>query len=62
MDNNNALTVRQLKEKAKMTAREFADFFEMPKRTVEAWQSGRNKPPEYLVKLMEYKLKTEKII
>lgn len=39
-----------------MTQQEFADYFEIPKRTIENWEGGQRKCPEYLKKLMEYKL------
>lgn len=39
-----------------MTQQEFANYFEIPKRTVENWEGGQRKCPEYLEKLIEYKL------
>lgn len=31
----------------------FSDKYEIPKRTIEDWERGRRKPPEYVVKLLE---------
>lgn len=42
-----------------MTQQAFAEYFEIPKRNIENWESGARKAPEYLVKLIEYKLKKE---
>lgn len=39
-----------------MTQKEFSEYFEIPKRTIESWDMGARKCPEYLLKLMEYKL------
>ena len=48
-----------------MTQKEFADYLKIPKRTVESWVSKSEKNsrecPEYLVELIEYKLRKEKI-
>ena len=48
-----------------MTQQEFADYFKIPKRTIESWVSKSEKNsrecPEYLVDLIEYKLRNEKI-
>ena len=39
-----------------MTQQEFANYFEIPKRTIENWEGGQRKCPEYLKKLIKYKL------
>lgn len=48
-----------------MTQQEFADYFKIPKRTIESWVSSSPKAfrecPEYLVDLIEYKLRKEKM-
>ncbi len=45
-----------------MTQKAFAEYFGVPQRTIENWDSERRKCPEYLLKLMEYKLKNEGFI
>lgn len=35
----------------------FAEFFGIPLRTVEDWEAGRRKMPEYLLRLMVYRVK-----
>ena len=45
-----------------MTQQAIADYFGIPKRTIENWDAGARKCPEYLLNLMTYKLKNEKII
>ena len=56
------MTIRDLRTLSGMTQQAFADYFGIPKRTVENWEGGKNKCPEYLLRLMEYKLEKEKII
>ena len=50
------MTFKELRNQSKMTQKEFAEYFEIPKRTIESWDMGERKCPEYLLKLMEYKL------
>lgn len=52
----------QLRKRAVMTQQAMADYFGIPKRTIENWDTGARKCPEYLLNLMEYKLKNEKIL
>lgn len=42
-----------------MTQQQFGDYFGIPKRTIQNWEAGVNKCPEYLLHLMEYKLDQE---
>ena len=53
------MTIKELREAAKITQKEFAEYFNISRRTVENWECGRTNPPNYLVELMEYKLKNE---
>lgn len=59
------VTVKELRQKSGMTLKQFAEYFEISQRTVESWESdsasGR-KCPDYLLKLMQYKLIKESII
>lgn len=49
----------ELRESAGMTRREFCEYFEIPYRTLQDWELGNRKMPEYLLRLMEYKIKME---
>ena len=50
------MTIRELRTMSGMTQKEFAEYFEIPKRTIEDWDRGARKCPEYLITLIEYKL------
>lgn len=56
------MSIKEMREAAKLTQKEFAEYFKISRRTVENWECGRTKPPDYLVELMEYKLKNEDIL
>lgn len=56
------MSIKELREASGMTQKGFAEYFNVSRRTVENWECGRNKPPEYLVDLMEYKLRNEGIL
>ena len=51
-----AKRVKALRERMGMTQQQFGDYFEIPKRTLQDWEGGKRKIPEYLLKLMEFKV------
>lgn len=52
----------QIKEESGMNWKEYAAYFQIPYRTVQDWERGNRKMPDYLLRLMEYKLRMEKLI
>ena len=52
----------ELRESTGMTRREFCDYFEIPYRTMQDWELGNRKMPDYLLRLMIYKIEIEKLI
>ena len=54
--------VAKLRKRLDWTRSRFADFFGIPYRTVENWESFVNDCPEYLFDLMYYKLRKEGIL
>ena len=57
MDSKQALI--ELRSSTGMNRREFAEYFEIPYRTVQEWELGNRKMPEYLLRLMAYKVRIE---
>ena len=53
---------KELRKESGMNQTEFARYFNIPRRTVQNWDLGVREYPTYLLDLMEYKLKREKII
>lgn len=56
------MNVKELRTKAGMTQKAFAEYFGIPKRTIEEWEGERRKCTDYLLELMVYKLKNEGVI
>ena len=49
----------ELRESTGMTRKEFCEYFEIPYRTVQDWELGNRKMPDYLLRLMGYKIRME---
>lgn len=56
------MTIKELRTASGMTRNAFAEYFEIPYRTLQDWELETRNPPEYVVKLIEYKLKNEGLI
>jgi DNA-binding transcriptional regulator YiaG len=56
------MTLKELREQSGMTRPEFAEHFGIPYRTVQSWELGDRKCPQYVLDLMEYKLRKENFI
>ncbi len=52
----------KLREDTGMNRRQFAEYFGIPYRTIQDWELGNRKMPEYLLKLMVYKANMEKLV
>lgn len=57
-----ATEVRNLRDEMGMNRREFCDYYAIPYRTMTDWEYGKRKMPEYLLRLMEYKARIEKLV
>ena len=55
------MTIKEIRIQSGMTQKRFGEYFGIPKRTIENWEAGVNKCPEYLKSLMQYKLEKEGI-
>lgn len=56
------MTFKELRQAAEMNIKQFSEYFNIPYRTVQNWDLEIRKCPEYLMDLMEYKLKKEGVI
>lgn len=50
------LTLKQVREIKGLSQQNVADILDMPKRTIEDWETGRRIAPEYVIKLITNKL------
>lgn len=54
--------IRGLRAQTGMTRKAFAEHIGIPLRTVEDWEAGRRRPPEYIPRLIAFQLKYEELI
>ena len=52
----------ELRKSTGMNRREFAEYFEIPYRTVQDWELGNRRMPYYLLRLMVYKEDKENVM
>ncbi len=51
----------EIRLKTGMNRKEFAEYFEIPYRTVQDWELGNREMPQYLLRLIAYKIEMEKL-
>ena len=51
-----------IRNKTGMNRREFAEYFGIPYRTIQDWELGNRQMPEYLLRLMKYKVEVERLM
>lgn len=56
------MSIKEMRTACGMTQASFSEYFGIPKRTIEDWESGRRAAPEYVKNLIEYKLRKEEKI
>ena len=44
--------LKQAKKEANLTQQSMSDLMKIPKRTIEEWERGSSKPPEYVQRLV----------
>lgn len=48
--------IRELRRETGLNRKQFSEHFQIPLRTVEEWEAGRRKPPEYIPRLIKYQI------
>lgn len=56
------MEIKEMRLKTGMTQTAFAKYLNIPHRSVQSWELGERKCPDYLKELIEYKLRNEKLI
>ena len=54
--------ILELRESTGMNRREFCDYFQIPYRTVTEWERDNRHAPDYVLHLLEYYIRTEKLM
>ncbi|MBR3533791.1 MAG: helix-turn-helix domain-containing protein [Clostridiales bacterium] len=53
--------IKELRELSGMNRKEFCDYFMIPYRTVTDWEHDVRHAPEYVLRLLEYYIRSEKL-
>ena len=48
--------IRALRAETGLNRKQFEEHFQIQLRTVEEWEAGRRKPPEYIPRLIKYQI------
>lgn len=51
----------EIRKETGMNRKEFAGYFGIPYRTMQDWELGNRQMPEYLLRLIVYKIEMEKM-
>ena len=55
------MDIKEIRETYRMSQVQFSREFNIPVRTIQSWEYGERKCPEYLLQLIQYKLENEKV-
>lgn len=53
------MNIKESRLSTGMTQKEFAEYFDIPQKTIENWEQGARKAPDYVIELIKYKLGKE---
>ena len=59
---NSGDEIHRIRESTGMNRKEFAEYFGIPYPTITDWELGHRKMPDYLLRLIAYKVEMEKLI
>lgn len=54
--------IKDLRLQSGLSQRTFAEYFNIPVRTLQDWESEKRTPPTYVIELIKYKLEKEYLI
>ena len=54
--------IKELRESTGMNRKEFCDYFQIPYRTVTEWERDNRHAPDYVIRLLEYYIRMEKLL
>ena len=53
------MTIKGIRQLTGLSAQKFGDKYKIPLRTIQNWEGGVNKPPEYVLILLERAVKED---
>ena len=54
--------IKEFRESTGMNRREFCEYFDIPYRTVTEWERDNRHAPAYVLRLLEYYIRTENLM
>lgn len=51
------MTIKEIRELTGLNKKDFADKYNIPYRTIQNWEADINKCPEYVLELLEFKVR-----
>lgn len=54
--------IKELRESTGMNRKEFCEYFDIPYRTVTEWERDNRHAPAYVLRLLEYYIRMEKLM
>lgn len=61
LNENKQYEIKELREKTGMNRKEFCEHFDISYRTVTDWEREERHAPDYVVRLLEYNIRMEKL-
>ena len=55
-------TLKRTREKLGMNRTQFSQYIQIPLRTLEEWEAGRRQMPDYVLRLLTYYTKMERLL
>jgi DNA-binding transcriptional regulator YiaG len=52
--------IKTLREAHKLSRKQFTELLEIPYRTLQDWELGNRKCPDYIIKLIKFRLEHER--
>ena len=47
------MRIKELRRQTNLTQTQFGELFGIPMRTIQEWEGGSRKPPEYVINMIE---------
>ena len=57
-----AYAFKMIREQSGMNRKDFSDWLSIPYRTMQEWELGRRSMPDYVLRLIAYKVKMEDLL
>lgn len=53
------MEIKEIRKLTGLSQVKFGEKYHIPTRTIQEWESGRRKPADYIIELLEFKVKMD---